>query len=66
MKKMPLRAEEVMEAFTPFPVDCSIILERTIVAMSGRVTACARSRKIVPYFTQKKYPSFTRPYRRAP
>ena len=43
MKKMPLRADAVMEAFTPFPMDCSIMFVMTIVGSSGSAAACQRS-----------------------
>ena len=43
IKKIPLRAEAVMEAFTPFPMDCSIIFVMTMQASKGSATACQRS-----------------------
>ena len=65
IKKIPFREEDVMEAFSPFPMDCSIIFARTMVAISGRVTACARS-ATVPTAMKKNKEGGTGTAKKAP
>ena len=43
MKKMPLRADDVIDASTPLPVACSIMFVRIDDASSGSTAACQRS-----------------------
>ena len=43
IKQMPFLADEVMDAFTPFPIDCSIILLMITIAESGKAQHCACS-----------------------
>ena len=43
MKKIPFLAEDAIDAFSPFPVDCSIMFVMTMVAINGSEIACARS-----------------------
>ena len=37
-KKIPCLADATIEAFRPFPIDCSIILHMTIHALRGNTT----------------------------
>ena len=51
MKKIPLRAEAVTEAFTPFPIDWSIMFVMTMVASSGSAAACYLSAAVPTLIT---------------
>ena len=46
MKKMPFLAEEVIEACIPFPVACSIMLVKVVIASVGKTDACQRRARV--------------------